>query len=231
MRFPTIVSIVLFCSTALALPPGYKGKPFKDQHHQTGAQVIPGTVELALYDMGGEGVAYHDTDPQNHGSEHNHSTIPWPKEDPKGVPTKLCRPGTPEYVCFFRENEGVDVSYLRDITDFAHHTNLFEPKKDQHYIGWQEDGEWANYTVNVKEPGLYTIRVLYANRPLAVNLSLENKPAAVCKPNFNTESSHRWNKVDCGEITFPQAGLQLLTVHYLPGINLAYFEFVRKSSK
>jgi hypothetical protein len=228
MRLPVILSILLCCLTALALPPGYKGKPFKDKLHQSGAQVIPGVVELALYDLGGEGVAYHDTDPENHGSEHNRATISWPKDSDKGVPTKMCRPGTPEYVCFFREKEGVDVSYLRDITDFAHHTNLFEPKKDQHYIGWQENGEWANYTVNVKTAGVYTMKLLYANRPLAVNISLENKPAAVCKPPVNTESMHRWNKADCGEITFPQTGLQLITVHFLPGINLASFEFVPK---
>ena len=36
------------------------------------------------------------------------------------------------------------------------------------------------------------------------------------------------NKADCGEITFPQTGLQLITVHFLPGINLASFEFVPK---
>jgi hypothetical protein len=229
MRFPMIV--LMCCFTVWALPPDYKGKPFKDKHHPSGAQIIPGIMEVALYDLGGEGVAYHDTDRENHGAEHNHTTVPWPKDDPKGVPTKLCRPGTPEYICFFREQEGVDVSYLRDITDLNHHTNLFQPKKDQQYIGWQEDGEWANYTLNVKAPGAYTIKVLYANKPLNVKLSLENKPAATCKPPVNTESMHRWNKAECGEIHFPVAGLQLLTVHFIRGINLASFEFVPKSSK
>jgi hypothetical protein len=231
MRFQTIVSVFLCCSTGLALPPDYKGKPFKDDHHKSGAQVIPGVVEVALYDLGGEGVAYHDTDPENQGSVHNHATVSWPKDSKHGVPTKMCRPGTPEYICFFREKEGVDVSYLRDITDFSGHTNLFQPRKDQQYIGWAENGEWANYTVNIKAAGAYTIKLLYANRPLAVNLSLDNKPAAVCKAPIHTDSMHRWNKAECGEITFPKAGLQLLTVHFIPGINLAQFEFVPKVSK
>ena len=30
-----------------------------------GPQQIPGRVECAYYDLGGEGVAYHDTDPTN----------------------------------------------------------------------------------------------------------------------------------------------------------------------
>ena len=229
--FARVLPVFVSCLIVWSLPPGYKGKPFKDQHHQTGAQVIPGTVEVAFYDMGGEGVAYHDTDKENQGSVHNRATVSWPKDSKDGVPTKMCRPGTPEYICFFREKEGVDVSYLRDITDFAHHTNMFEPKKDQQYIGWQEDGEWANYTVNVKTPGVYTIKVLYAFKPLTVNLSLENKPAATCKLPVHTESMHRWNKAECGEITFPTAGLQLLTVHFLRGINLASFEFVPKTAK
>jgi len=35
-----------------------------------------------------------------------------------------------------------------------------------------------------------------------------------------------WNKAECGEIEFPQTGLQLLTLQYRKGNNLAYFDFV-----
>ncbi len=55
------------------MPDGYKGKPYADATHTSGAQVIPGRVEAALFDLGGEGVAYHDIDAINHGSgELNH---------------------------------------------------------------------------------------------------------------------------------------------------------------
>jgi hypothetical protein len=37
---------------------------------------------------------------------------------------------------------------------------------------------------------------------------------------------HFWNRATCGEIYFPQAGRQLLTLHYKQGNNLAYFDFV-----
>ena len=45
----------------------YRGLPYHDSRYQGGPQKILGRVLLAYYDLGGEGVAYHDTDPQNHG--------------------------------------------------------------------------------------------------------------------------------------------------------------------
>jgi hypothetical protein len=46
----------------------YKGSPYHDTRYGGGPQKIPGKVLCAYYDLGGEGVAYHDTDPKNHGS-------------------------------------------------------------------------------------------------------------------------------------------------------------------
>lgn len=43
--------------TWAALPAGYAGKPFGDAFHQSGVPTIPGIVQCALYDLGGEGVA------------------------------------------------------------------------------------------------------------------------------------------------------------------------------
>lgn len=49
-------------------PADYTGQPFQDAIHKTGPANIPGLVSCALYDLGGEGVAYHDTDALNNGS-------------------------------------------------------------------------------------------------------------------------------------------------------------------
>src|SRR5271156_2641354 len=46
----------------------YGGSPYQDSHHTKGVQQIPGRVECAYYDRGGEGVAYHDSDAKNNGS-------------------------------------------------------------------------------------------------------------------------------------------------------------------
>jgi hypothetical protein len=46
----------------------YGGVPYHDNMYHDGPQKIPGRVLCAYYDLGGEGIAYHDSDPQNRGS-------------------------------------------------------------------------------------------------------------------------------------------------------------------
>jgi len=60
---------VIGCYTNAQIPADYKGKPFADSLNRKGPQVIPGIVELAFYDLGGEGIAYHDSDKINNGSD------------------------------------------------------------------------------------------------------------------------------------------------------------------
>ncbi|MGA3027455.1 MAG: carbohydrate-binding protein [Bryobacteraceae bacterium] len=209
------IALVLLAAAAQAsgLPRDYKGKPFRDDRYKSGPQVIPGVIQCAYYDLGGEGVAYHDTDAINHGSgELNHTP-------------GHCEPGVPEYICYFREKEGVDISYTKSFADFSH-PNLFDPPKQQLYIGWEADGEWTNYTVKVKKAGTYRIDALYGKAANTVQFSLDNQPAASCKLPIDTGDWHKWNKaVNCGQITFPKAGLHLLTLHYNANNNLAYFDF------
>src|SRR3974390_2678795 len=130
-----LVGVALNLSTLAALPPDYTGKPFGDSVHVAAAQVIPGRIECAYYDQGGEGVAYHDTDAINHGSgELNHK----PEHCEDGVPVAICR---------FREDEGADISYVKKLADL-NHPNVVTPEWQQLYLGWTEDGEWTNYTVD-----------------------------------------------------------------------------------
>lgn len=220
---PSQISLaLLMCVAAVAMPPGYRGKPFHDQFYKSGPQVIPGTVQMVLYDLGGEGVAYHDTDVVNQGSKLNHSEFR--RGGPDGELVKHCRPGTPEYTCFFREDEGVDISYTKDFADFSH-PNLVDPPKNQLYVGWEEEGEWTNYTVRVKTAGTYRITALYSNADNVVSFDIDQMPAAKGKLPVATGGPHNWNKAEIGEITFDKAGLHLLTVRYGKGNNLAYLEF------
>lgn len=109
-----LVTIVVNLSCLAALPPDYTGKLFTDSIHPPTAQVIPGRIECAYYDLGGEGVAYHDTDPINHGS----GELNLKPEHHRSHPTP--------YFWSFRANEGVDISYTKDFADF-NHTNLVSP--------------------------------------------------------------------------------------------------------
>lgn len=222
MKSSPIIAALLTCVTAVGMSPGYRGKPFRDQFHKSGPQVIPGILQLVLYDLGGEGVAYHDTDAINQGSKLNHTEFK--RGGPNGVLTKHCLPGTPEYVCFFRENEGVDISYTKDFADFSH-PNLFDPPRNQLYVGWEEEGEWTNYTLRVKKSGTYRITALYGNADNVIAVDIDQKPAAKCKLPVATGGPHNWNKAQIGAITFDKSGLHLLTVHYSKGNNLAYLEF------
>ena len=73
---------------------GYRGRPFHDSVYHAGPQKIPGRVQCAYYDLGGEGIAYHDTDAQNKGS----GTL---------------NPADGSYLNEFRMHEGVDTSYTK----------------------------------------------------------------------------------------------------------------------
>jgi hypothetical protein len=207
-----IIGMTLLVNGNAELPPSYKGMPFQDSVYTAVPQQIPGRVECAYYDLGGEGVAYHDTDATNHGSGE------------LNLKPEHHRPHANSYIWGFRANEGVDISYTKDFADF-NHTNFVAPATNQFYIGWTADGEWCNYTVNVKQAGTYRIAALYGNAANTISFSINNKPASECKLPLATGSMHKWNKAEIGTITFPEAGLQLLTFHYGKGNNFAYFEF------
>jgi len=211
--------VIPFClGTTLVLsatlPAIYRGQPFVDAVHKAGPPNIPGIVQCALYDSGGEGVAYHDTDAVNNGS------------GKLNLETGHQRAHAGDYIWHFRKGEGVDVSFVKDWADL-NHTNLVSPHINQLYIGWTENGEWCNYTVNVMQPGAYRIRALYAYQTNSVTFDLNGQPAAVCRLPVPTASYHHWNLAEIGTIQFPEAGRQLLTFRYGKGNNFAYFEFER----
>ena len=116
--------LILAPNTEGKIPKNYKGKPFRDAMHTTGPQVIPGRLEAALYDLGGEGIAYHDTDKINHGSGELNYT--------KGH----CEEGVPVTICHFREDEGVDISYVKKLADLNHPSPVM-PDWQQLYLGWR----------------------------------------------------------------------------------------------
>jgi hypothetical protein len=219
MKIPQVNRSILACVllTGLAnasVPADYKGKPFADTAYQAGAQSIPGVLQCAYYDLGGEGVAYHDTDAINHGSgELNQQALHQ-------------RPHAGPYIWGFRKDEGVDISYVKDFADL-NHPNLVSPLVNQLYIGWTDDGEWCNYTVDVKAPGTYRVSAMYSNQANAIEFSINHRHASDCRLPVDTGHWHRWNYAGIGTIEFPEAGLQLLTFHYNKGNNFAYFVFER----
>jgi hypothetical protein len=186
--------------------------PFEDAYHQSGPPAIPGIVYAALYDLGGEGLAYHDTTPLNEGSDGLN-------RDPKHQ-----RAHGSEYTWHFRAKEGADISFVKDWADL-NHPNPVTPPINAFYLGWTDDGEWTRYTVEVREPGTYAVKAMYAHQANEVSFDLDGVPAARCKVPVASESYHHWNLARIGAITFPTAGRHVLTFHYGKGNNWMFFLF------
>lgn len=197
----------------------YKGTPYEDAHYQGGPQKIPGRVEYAYYDRGGEGVAYHDADAKNNGSG-------------------ALNPADGTYLNQFRMDEGVDISYTKfhDQIDNSPY-DLVVPPENQLYVGWTEPGEWFNITVQVDHTGVYTADLLYtSNRGGTISLDVNGKDATgpiTIPTTFNAADPiawrqwHHWNVAPrLVNVRLP-AGKSVLTVHTLTegNMNLAYFDF------
>lgn len=186
----------------------YKGKPWNNQHQQ-----IPGRVQCELYDLGGEGVAYHDNDTMNNGSGN-------------------LNPANGTFLNEFRMNEGVDISYTkaRDIDNSPY--NLVEPLIGELYAGWTMPGEWINYTVKVNKTGSYKLGIMYtASGDGSIALSLNRKELAndLFIPSTKHEKEtiswrqwHHWNKIDSLVTVKLTKGVHVLTLKTMTNGNMNY---------
>jgi hypothetical protein len=204
----------------------YKGVPYRDTGYRVGPQEIPGRVLCAYYDMGGEGVAYHDTDPKNHGSGD-------------------LNPADGTYLNEFRMREGVDTSYTKferkpDPIDDNPYDKIVPPR-DLLYVGWTEPGEWFNITVDVAYTGTYAADFLYtSNRGGTISIDVDGKDATGPLNITSTYDPadpvawrqwHHWNLASQLFNVRLSKGKNVLTVRVLTNgnMNLAYFDFKRVS--
>jgi hypothetical protein len=213
----------------LLLPPAadnsflatYKGTPFHDSRYQSGPQRIPGKVLCAYYDLGGEGVAYHDADAKNNGSG-------------------ALNPADGSYLNEFRMAEGVDTSYTKFDRDPQIDDTPYDkttPDANLLYVGWTEPGEWFNITVDVAATGNYAADLLYtSNRGGTIAIDVNGVRAADALPVASTYDPadpvawrqwHHWNLARNLAQIHLNAGRNVLTVHILTNgqMNLATFDF------
>jgi len=205
---------IIISGTSNRIAKTYRGEAWKKQW-------IPGRIECERYDHGGEGVAYHDADSINNGSG------------------KL-NPANGNFLNEFRMKEAVDISYTKSSNIDNNPYNKVEPVLDQLYVGWTQPGEWINYTVLVKEPGLYRIGLMYtANGDGAISLDIDGKQVADSLKIPTTHDDrdtvawrqwHHWNKLDSlTTINIPK-GKHLLTIHVTEhgNMNFDYLEFTKR---
>jgi hypothetical protein len=219
---------LIFAASALAAPQAdfllhYKGTPYHDVRYQGGPQAVPGKVICAYYDLGGEGVAYHDSDAKNNGSG-------------------ALNPANGTYLNEFRMSEGVDTSYTKFNLDPKIDDNPYDkviPSANLLYVGWTVPGEWFNITVNVAEAGDYVADLLYtSNRGGTISLDVNGEPATgplTIASTFDAADPvawrqwHHWNMAPALAKVHLLAGKSVLTIHILTEgqMNLAIFDFKR----
>jgi endoglucanase len=189
----------------------YPGSPFQGR-----VQSLPGLLECEFYDQGGEGVAYHDGDGRNHGSgELNRGDNDRDR---------------------FREQENVDISYTKDDWDNSDY-NRVDQELGRFYLGWTAPGEWVRYTVDIAQPGLYTIGVMYTARYDAeILLRCGERPtgppirlSSTADSRDTSRNWHHWNYHLQQEAVSLPAGRHVLTLRVLdPGnLNLDRIDFSR----
>jgi hypothetical protein len=213
--------MIVAISESGAADHGYKGSPYHDSRYQGGAQRIPGRVDCAYYDLGGEGIAYHDTDAKNNGSG-------------------ALNPADGTYLNQFRMDEGVDTSYTKFHDQIDNNPyDVVQPPENLLYVGWTEPGEWFKITVEVAQSGVYNADLLYtSNRGGAISIDVNGKSGTrplTIQSTFNAADPiawrqwHHWNIAPgIVKLRLPK-GKSVLTIHILSGgnMNLAYFDFKR----
>ena len=184
----------------------YKGTPFADAQYTAGAQTIPGKLQCEFYDLGGEGIAFHDTDSINSGSGR-------------------LNPADGTYLNEFRINEPVDISYTKFRDSGIDNTpyNFVQPEKDQLYVGWTKPGEWTKYTVNVTEAGTYQLGMMYtSNKNGKISVAVNDVDVTgqllipstfVAADTIPWRQWHHWNYIDKLANIELKKGLQTITLH------------------
>lgn len=185
------------------IPAGYTGMPW-----QGAAQKIPGKIEFELYDVGVEGVAFHDTTPINDGNGAFNLNID----------TEIAK---------FRRDEPVDISFTKTCCD---RDDGVQSELDKSYVGWTATGEWIVYTVEVAEAGTYVATGRFGvEKDMTLSFTINGKklgPFAL----KGTGSPHNWTfSEDMFEVDLP-AGKQLFRVDIetVGLVNMDWIEFSKK---
>lgn len=193
----------------------YKGTPYQDALYKKGAQKIPGKLQCECYDLGGEGIAYHDTDSTNAGS---------------GRLNKV----DGSYLHSFRINESVDISYTKfqnpPIDNSSY--NLAPTKPNQLYVGWTMPGEWVKYTIDVQQAGTYQLGIMFtANKYGVISFSVNDvdQTGQLILPSTFVDADtiawrqwHHWNYLDdIATVKLPK-GIQTFTIHTVDIGNMNY---------
>lgn len=201
-----VISFLFLLACQNSAKEKYEGKPFEDSQYKSGAQILPGKLQCEYYDLGGEGISFHDSDSINSGSGR-------------------LNPADGSYLHEFRINEPVDISFtkFRDPAIDNSPYNFVEPEPDQLYVGWTNPGEWTKYTVNVEKAGTYQLGIMYtSNQNGKISISVNDidvtGPVSIPATFVSADTIawrqwHHWNYLDSIAAIELKEGIQILTLH------------------
>ncbi len=92
-------------------------------------------------------------------------------------------------------------------------------------VGWTNQGEWMNYTVNASNAGKYRVSIRYAVSGTGnITIKLNENPAL---QNIALENTNAWNTFKTkvlGEIDMP-SGTNVIQMYINAGFNVSYLQF------
>ena len=141
---------------------------------------LPGTLQAENFDMGADGIAFHDNNSSKQGTGSSYRT----------------------------DTGGIDI----------------EKGGSGYVVGYGEVGEWMEYTVNVKEAGIYSYDIYYSapedNPALQIALNQAGKLTMLTPEKLVLAKTGDWNsyKTTHGRLLLPlEAGQQILRLSIVGG--------------
>ena len=197
------------------IPADYTGKPYKGT-----PQVIPGRIELADLDLGGEGIAYHADHRRSNSAQYEPISGNDYRPDDKDLPN-ICK------------TNGVSVdTWADDGSPYPSATDKY-----WYYMGYAHAVDWVKVTVDVKAAGKYYVSSWWASAGDMWGLSIwfndghgtpdpERPKDGVNKSGLiemaGTSDYHKWKKYPNFATVDLSAGLQVMTFHLEKHDHLQY---------
>jgi endoglucanase len=183
-----------------------------------------GLLELATYTRAGTNRVHRDVIDALMRQPHNRQTIPFANNSIKnGAMIKAVNYdlGKNGYAYWDRDTADYRVSgvngvgnrghtYRNDGVDIVMDSSHYET----YYVNHIEDGEWLQYTIDVKQKGIYTIGLSVASETTggAVSISINNKKAGIVQSISPTGGDKKWETAWFKNISLA-AGRQTLRVY------------------
>jgi hypothetical protein len=197
------------------IPADYTGKPYKGT-----PQVIPGRIELADLDLGGEGIAYHADHRRSNSAQYEPISGNDYRPDDKDLPN-ICK----------TNGASVD-TWADDASPYPSATDKY-----WYYMGYAHAVDWVKVTVDVKAAGKYYVSSWWASAGDMWGLSIwfndghgtpdpQRPKDGVNKSGLiemaGTSDYHKWKKYPNFATVDLSAGLQVMTFHLEKHDHLQY---------